>query len=174
MPLKTTITIALLVLVQTPALAQAPQATPEYKRLSYFVGSWSFSGTVKDTPMGPGGPITFTQTCEAMDGGFAVVCRSEGKGPMGPSKAVAIMSYDAQRKAYTYTAAESNMPAFTAIGQTNGTVWTWNTEMVMGAQKMFTRVTQTEGGPKSLDFAMELSLDGKTFARVVEGKMTKN
>jgi hypothetical protein len=174
MHLKTTITFALLALLPAAALAQAPQPSPEYKRLSYFAGTWSFDGAVKDTPLGPGGPITFKQTCELMEGGLALVCRSEGKNPMGPTKAVAIISYDAQQKAYTYTAAESNMPAFTAIGQVNGAVWTWNAEMTMGTQKIFTRVTQTEGGPKALDFAMELSLDGKTFARVIEGKLTKS
>jgi hypothetical protein len=154
-------------------LAQAPTPAPEYKRLAYFSGAWNFSGTVKDTPMGPGGPLTFKQTCELMEGGFALVCRSEGKGPMGPSKSAAIISYDVEKKAYTYTSAEINMPVFTALGEITGATWSWRSEATMGPQKVFTRVTVKEGGPKEYDFAMEISLDGKSFMQVVEGKATR-
>jgi hypothetical protein len=123
--------------------------------------------------MGPGGPITMKEVCELMDGGFAVVCRTDGKGPMGPQKAVSIMTYDAEKKAYAYTAAESNMPVFTAMGQVTGTTWTWTSQMPLGTQRLTVRVTMTEDGPKSYDFAMEMSMDGKTFARLAEGKFTK-
>jgi hypothetical protein len=169
---KLTATVAL-VIMHAAVYAQPPQPSAEHKRLAYFSGSWSFTGAAKESPMGPAGPITFKETCELMAGGFALVCRSEGESPMGPTKAVAIMSYDAEKKAYTYTAAESNVPVFTAAGQTKGATWTWNTDMMMGKQRMFTRVTVTERGPNAYDFAMEFSLDGKSFARVIEGKATK-
>jgi hypothetical protein len=163
-----------LAVVQTTVQGQTPQPAPEYKRLAYFAGSWSFSGTAKDGPMGPGGPITMKQTCDIMDGGFAVVCRAEGKSPMGATKGASITSYDTDKKAYTYTSAESNMPVFTALGTVKGPTWTWNTDGMMGTQRVYTRVTLTEGGPKAYDFAMEISMDGKSFARLVEGKFTKS
>lgn len=165
--------VSLVLVLNTAIDGQAPQPSPEHKRLSYFSGTWTFAGAAKESPMGPAGPVTLKETCELMDGGFALVCRSEGKNPVGTTKAVSIMSYDAAKKAYTYTAAESNMPVFTAIGQTEGPTWTWNVEMLMGTQRMFTRVITKEAGPKAYDFAMEFSLDGKSFARVVEGKFTK-
>lgn len=174
MRLKTVVPIVLLSTMQAVVFAQGAQPTPEHKRLEYFVGTWTLAGTAKDSPMGPGGPVTLKQTCELMDGGFAVVCRAEGKNPMGTSRSVAISTYDAEKKVYTYTAAESNMPVFTALGSTKGSTWTWNTEAAMGTQRVYTRVTQTEAGPKAYDFVMEMSLDGKTFARLVEGKFTKN
>jgi hypothetical protein len=174
MRLKTVIPLVLLGTMQAVVLAQGVQATPEHKRLAYFVGTWNFAGTAKDSPMGKGGPITMKQTCELMEGGLAVVCRSEGKSAMGATKGAAIATYDTEKKAYTYTAAESNMPVFTAIGSTKGSTWTWNTDAAMGTQRIYTRVTQTEGGPNAYDFVMEMSLDGKTFARLVEGKFTKN
>lgn len=175
MRVKTVVSLVLFcTTMQAVVAAQAPPPTPEHKRLEYFVGTWTLAGTAKDSPMGPGGPVTLKQTCELMDGGLAVVCRSEGKSAMGPGKGVAIATYDTEKKTYTYTAAESNMPVFTAIGSTKGSTWTWNTEAAMGTQRIYTRVTQTEAGPKAYDFVMEMSLDGKTFARLVEGKFTKN
>jgi hypothetical protein len=155
------------------AQAPAPAAGPEHKRLAYFAGTWNMNGKAMDTPMGPGGPIMLKEVCELMDGGFAVVCRGEGKSPMGPVKSVAIMSYDTEKKAYTYTAAESNMPVFTALGHTKGTTWNWRAESMMGAQKVITRVTITEGGPKAYDMLIEVSMDGKTFAPIVQGKATR-
>lgn len=168
-------TAVLLVSVFAAPHAQAPPtAGPEHKRLAYFAGTWNFAGTAKDSPMGPGGPITFKQICELMDGGFAVTCRSDGKSPMGPVKSVSIMGYDAEKKAYTYTAAESNSPVITAVGQTQGTTWDWRSEMSMGGpQKIITRVTMKEGGPKAYDFLMEVSLDGTKFMPLVEGKATR-
>jgi hypothetical protein len=157
-----------------PAQVPMPAAGPEHKRLEYFAGTWNMAGKAMDTPMGPGGPITVKEVCELMDGGFAVVCRGEGKGPMGAMKSVAIMTYDAEKKAYTYTAAESNMPVFTALGQAQGGTWTWRNESSTGTQKMITRVTIKEGGPKAYDLLIEMSMDGKTFAPIVQGKATKS
>jgi|SRR5687767_6541297 hypothetical protein len=171
---RTTVATFVALLLALPiAHAQAPTAPPEAKRMSYFVGTWTFTGTAKDTPMGKGGPVTFRETCEAMPGGFSVVCRSEGKGPMGPTKAVSIMGYDAARKTYTYTAAESNMAPFTALGQNQGQTWTWTMDATEGGQKMTMRVTIKEGGPKGYDMNMEMSMDGKTFAPVMSGKATR-
>ena len=152
---------------------EAPKPAPEHKRLNYFVGTWNFAGEAKAGPMGPAGQITYREVCEMMDGGFALVCRSEGKSPMGPTKGVSIMSYDTEKKTYTYTAAESGMPAFTALGQTSGPAWTWTTESMMAGKPMKTRVTIKEGGPASYDFLMEMSMAGGAFAPMVQGKSTK-
>jgi hypothetical protein len=162
-----------LLCAQVLVTAQMPTAGPEHKRLAYFAGTWNFAGEAKASPMGPAGAVTFKETCELMDGGFALVCRSEGKSPMGPSKAVAIMSYDVEKKAYTYTAAESGMPVFTAIGQTQGPTWTWTTESNMGGKRMTTKVTVKEGGPKSYDFQMEMSVDGGAPMQIIQGKATR-
>lgn len=160
--------LALCSMLITPVVAQMPTAGPEHKRLNYFAGTWNFTGQAMSSPMGPGGPISFKETCELMDGGFALVCRSEGKGPMGPTKAVALMGYDAAKKAYTYTAAESNMPMVHATGTTQGPAWIWTTE----ADMMTMKVTVTEDGPKGYDFKMEMTANGKTM-EVMHGRATK-
>jgi hypothetical protein len=167
------ITISLAIVAPAWAQATMPKPGPEYQRLAYFVGTWNFSGEAKAGPMGPGGPITFKEVCELMDGGWALICRTDGKNPMGPTKAVSIMSYDAAKKAYTYTAAESNMPAFTAIGELAGPSWNWTTEMLMGGQTMRTKVTVKEGGPTSYDFTMEMAVGSGAFTPLISGKATK-
>src|SRR5262245_2588434 len=173
--MRTTITLAALLLLGPGAVAdaQGPAPMPEHKRLAYFAGTWNFSGTAKESPVGPGGPVSFKETCELLDGGFAVVCRSEGKGPTGPTKAISIMTYDVDKKAYTYTSAESNSPVLNAVGQTQGPTWNWRSEMGTGAQKVIGRVTVKEGGPKAYDFLMEMSMDGKKFMPIIEGKATR-
>src|SRR5262245_59022983 len=72
---------------QTPAPAAAKPG-PEHERLGYFVGKWTTEGEIKPSPMGPGGKMTSTDTCEWFDGHFSVVCHSTGKSPAGPSKSV--------------------------------------------------------------------------------------
>jgi hypothetical protein len=69
----------LLAVSLTPA-ALVPSVKPEaeHQRLGYFVGKWTGSGQIRPGPMGPGGRFTSTDTCEWFDGGFAVVCRTEG------------------------------------------------------------------------------------------------
>ena len=84
--------------------AQAPAQKPgsEHKKLEYFVGKWTSTGEMKASPFGPGGKITASDTCEWFQGGFAVVCHSQGTGPAGPAKSIGIMGYSPEEKKYTY------------------------------------------------------------------------
>src|SRR5688500_18254741 len=78
-----------IVLVQLGLGAQAPQPQkpgPEHQRLAYFVGTWTGDGEMKPGPFGPGGKMSSKDTCEWFEGGFVVVCRGDGKSPMGPIK----------------------------------------------------------------------------------------
>src|SRR3954462_12192436 len=101
------------------AAAQAPGAAakpgPEQKRLGYFVGKWTVEGEMKPGPMGPGGAITSNDTCEWYSGGFAVICRSAGKSPAGPSKGLAIMGYNADEKVYTYYGVDNTSMAMASV-----------------------------------------------------------
>jgi hypothetical protein len=160
--------------VSSSAQEGPPKAGPEHKRLEYFKGTWDFTGEAKTSAMGPGGAITFKEVCELMEGGFALVCRSDGKNPMGPSKAISIMSYDMEKKAYTYTAAETNNPVFTALGQVaNGGTWNWKTESTTGGKTMTVLVTVTEQGGSAYGFKMAMAMNGGAPETVMEGKATK-
>lgn len=150
-----------------------PKPGPEYQALSFFEGTWRFEGEAKESPFGPAGKIRNTDTCEWFEGGFALVCRSEGMSPMGPSSALAISSYDPARKAYTYYGVETGAPPFMAIGQREGKVWRYRTESQMGDMTMTIRVTIAETSPTSYSFEMASSTDGTNWTRVVEGTATK-
>jgi hypothetical protein len=160
------------------AAAQAPQPPkpgPEHKRLEYFVGKWTSQGEMKPGPMGPGGKMTSTDTCEWFEGRFAVICRSEGKGPMGPFKSVGFLSYSPEEKAYTYYGIDNTGMVMTSVprGTVQGDTWTYTDESMMGGQKVKSRVTIKELSPTSYTFSMEVQgADGK-WMPMMESKQTK-
>lgn len=164
--------IAFLASAQEPAM---PKPGPEHQAMAMFAGNWKFDGNANAGAMGPGGKVTFNESCEMYEGGFAVVCRAEGTAPMGPTKSLSIMSYDPEKKAYTYYAIEKGMPAFMALGQREGKAWKWDAESKMGGHTMKTRVTVTETSPTSYTFDMKMSTDGgANWTPVMSGKSTKS
>jgi hypothetical protein len=166
------------VALQLAGMAQAPQPPkpgPEHKRLEYFVGKWTSEGEMKASPMGPAGKVSSTDTCEWFEGRFAVICRSDGKSPMGPMKSVGILSYSPEEKVYTYYGTDSSGMVMTTIpkGTVKGDTWTYTDESLMGGQKVKSRVTIKEGSPTFYTFTMEMQgADGK-WAPLMESKNTK-
>src|SRR2546422_11098218 len=67
------------------------------QKLAYFLGRWSETVDMKPGPMGPGGKMTATSTCEWFSGGFYLVCRSEGRGPTGPQQGLGILRSEERR-----------------------------------------------------------------------------
>jgi len=154
----------------------APKPTPEHKRLGYFVGKWTTEGEMQASPMGPAGKITGTDTCEWFSGGFAVVCRSDGKSPAGPMKSIAIMGYSTEEKVYTYYGVDNSAMTMASVPkgtrQGDGT-WTYNDEGVMGGQKYKSRVTLKELSPTEYTFKMELQGPDGKWMPLMEAKSTK-
>ena len=155
--------------------AQQPDAKPgaEHKRIGYFAGQWTYQGEAKQSPMGPGGKITGSETCEWFAGGFQLVCRSKGTGPKGAGTGQSIMSYDPARKAYTYYAMSSHGDNIFIRGQVNGKVWTWEDEMTVEGKPMKIRATVTEETPTSYSFKLEGAVGGGQMMVMEEGKATK-
>jgi hypothetical protein len=173
---KTVIAVAcgMLAIVGITRAQEAPKPGPEHKKIEFFAGKWNFAGTTQASPMGPAGPVTFTETCEMFEGGFALVCRSEGKNPTGPAKSLSVMSYDSGKKTYVYHAVETNMPAFTAFGNTTNGTWNWTSESKMGANTMKSKVTITQTGQNGYTFAFEMAMDNGPFQKIMEGKATRS
>jgi hypothetical protein len=154
---------------------QAPKPGAEHKRLGYFVGKWNGVGEVKESPMGPAGKVTSVDNCEWFEGGFAVICRSEGKSPAGPMKSIGILSYNAEEKVYTYYGTDNSGMTMTSVakGTVAGNKWTYTDEGKMGGQPYKMRVTITEVSPKEQAFVMEIQgADGK-WMPMMESKATK-
>jgi hypothetical protein len=125
--------------------------------------------------MGPAGKISSVDSCEWFDGHFSVICRSDGKSPMGPMKSVGILSYSPEEKVYTYYATDSSGMTMTSVpkGTVQGDTWTYTDESLMGGQKIKSRVTIKEVSPTSYTFIMEMQgADGK-WMPLMETKNTK-
>jgi hypothetical protein len=175
--MKSMCSVAVALFVATAAVvAQAPQAPKpgaEQKRIGYFAGQWNFQGEAKASPMGPGGKITMTETCEWFAGGFQLVCRSKGTGPMGPGTSQSVMAYDAGRKAYTYHAISSHGDVIFVRGNVEGKVWTYNDEVTIEGKPMKIRATVTEDTATSYSFKLEASFGDSPMVVMEEGKATK-
>ena len=159
-------------------VAQAPtppKPSEAHQRLGYFVGKWTNEGEMKSGPMGPGGKVSSIDTCEWFEGRFAIVCRYDGKGPMGPMKGMGIISYSPEAKAYTYYAIDNSGMVMTTVprGTVQGDTWTYQDESEMGGIKIKSRVTLKEVSPTAYTFLMEfMGPDGK-WAPLMESKLTK-
>ena len=161
-------------LAQVPA--EKPQPGPEHKRLGYFVGKWTTEGETKPNPFMPGGKMLNHDTCEWFDGGFAVVCRSEGKGPMGPTKTIGIMGYSAEEKVYLYYGLDNSPMAMATVprGTLNGGIWVYNDEAKMGGNSMKSRFTIKEISPRAYTFKWEVLGEDGAWQAMFEGKSTKS
>ena len=153
----------------------APKPTPEHEKLGYFVGKWTMEGEMKESPMGPGGKLTSKDNCQWFEGKFAVVCNSTGTSPMGPTKALGILSYSADEKAYTYYGVDnSGMTQVTVPrGTHEGDTWTYNDESKMGGKAVKQRYTIKEVSANEYTFKFEMQGDDGKWIEVVSGKETK-
>jgi len=159
------------------AFAQNPPAPPkpgpELQKLKVFLGSWKIEGEAKPGPMGPGGKFTGTTHNQWMSGGFFVVGRNTGD--MGPMKVTgtSYLGYNTEEKVYTYNEFNSMGEKVAAKGTVEGNTWTWDNEEKMQGKVVKGRFTEKVTSPTSYDFKFEMSMDGKPFETVMEGKATK-
>jgi len=169
--------IAVAMLLSPLVFAQegAPKPTPEHKRLGYFVGTWHTEGEMKPGPMGPGGKMSGTDKCSWYEGGFAVICNSEGAMPMGPMKSIGIMGYSAEQKVYTYVGIDSAGMSMTTVprGTLSGDTWTYDDESMMGGQKVKSRVIIKELSPTAYTFKMDVQGPDGKWVTAMESKSTK-
>ena len=50
-----------------------PMPDPELRRLEALVGTWAATEHTKDTILGPGVPVTYTETFHWLEGGYFLV-----------------------------------------------------------------------------------------------------
>jgi len=113
--------------------------------------------------------------CEWFDGGFAVVCRTEGKGPMGPTKSLGIMGYSTEEKAYTYYGLDNGPMTMATVprGTVQAGTWTYTDESMMGGKKVKSRYVMKELSPTAYTFKWEVLGEDGAWQTLVEGKSTK-
>lgn len=154
---------------------QPPKPGPEQERLSYFVGKWTAEGEVKPGPMGPGGKVTTTDSCEWFEGHYSVICRSEGTTPTGPMKSVGILGYSTEEKVYTYYGVDNSGMTMASVpkGVLKGDTWTYTDEGTMGGKKYKSRVIIKELSPTSYSFKMDMQGSDGKWMPMMETKNTK-
>jgi hypothetical protein len=175
--MKVSTGLALALCLSALASAQTPEQKPtpsaEQKRLGYFVGTWTQEAEMKAGPMGPGGKITGSETCEWFTGGFHIVCRSAGKGPMGDFKALGFMNYDGEEKAYFFHGIDSMGMADSGKGVLDGRTWTYLSDSKIGGKTVHSRYVMTEISPTSYSAKWDTSEDGQNWSTVMEMKAVK-
>ena len=167
-----------IILCLTVAAAQAPEMPkpgPEHEKLGFFVGQWRGEGTMSESPFGPGGKITSSDTCEWFEGKFAVVCHSTGKGPMGPMKSLGIIGYNPMEKVYIYYGLDSSGQMMMSVprGTIDGDTWSYTDESKMGDLTMKTRYIIKELSADAYSFKWEMQGEDGTWNTVMEGKSTR-
>ena len=168
--------LAAFTLLLAPALlnaqtaAQPPRPGPEVQKLAMFAGRWTSTGDMKPGPMGPGGKMTSTSTCEWFSGGFYLVCRSTGTTPGGPMQGLGILGYSSERQRYTYYGIDnSGMPAEPAYAQVTGDTWTWEGEAKMGGQPVKSRYTIKIVSADEYSWKYEMSVGAAPMTLMAEG-----
>jgi hypothetical protein len=168
--------IGVVAVLGSAGLAQAPSAPkpgPEQKAMAFFVGKWTSQGELKPGPLGPGGQMTGADSCEWFAGGFQIVCRGEGKGPMGSMKSLGVIAYSAADKAYTFYGIDSLGTSEVSTGNKSGDTWTFTATSSYGGQTFKSRYTIVQTSPTSYTFKWESSPEGTTWTTLMEGKATK-
>jgi Protein of unknown function (DUF1579) len=156
--------------------AEAPKPSPEQEKLGYFVGKWKSEGEMKPSPFMPGGSFTTTDDCQWFEGGFAVVCHSQGSGPMGATKGLGIMGYSADEGVYTYYGVDNSPMAMASVprGTIQGDTWTYSDEAKMGGKMIKSRYVMQQLSPTSYTFKWEMQDEAGGWQTVMEGKSTKS
>jgi hypothetical protein len=171
--------VTLSLLLAPAARAEAPKAPkpgPEHERLGYFVGEWKMEGTVAENPFMPSGKFSSKEECKWFEGKFAVVCHSKGKGPMGSTRGLGIMSYSSGEKVYLYYGVENSPMAMATVprGTVEGDTWTYHDESKMGDQTVKSRYVIKQLDKKSYGFKWEIQGPDGQWKTVSEGKSTRD
>ena len=158
------------------ALAQAPPAPtpgPEQKAIGYFAGKWTMESEIKPGPLGPGGKATSTDTCEWFTGGFQLVCRGQGNGPLGSMSSLGVMAYSAAEKTYTFYGIDNFGTSELSRGSKSADTWIFTATSTFGGQTFRSRYTIVETSPSAYTFRWESSPDRAKWSTLMEGKATK-
>jgi len=174
------ISVLLLVLMVCFATAmqaqvQAPKPGPEVKKLSVYLGHWTYEGESKPGPWGPGGKFTGERDVRWILRGFYLETRVREKGPAGESQSIEIDGYDPVNKTFTWAVYVDNGEMASGVATfSSGTTETYSGKSVGGGKQYLIRGTDVFA-PDLLSFTEkdEASTDGKTWMTVWEYKATK-
>jgi hypothetical protein len=154
---------------------EAPEPGAEHQKLGYFVGSWTTEAELMENPFMPAGKFTSTSHCDWFEGGFSVVCKSEGKGPMGATKELGIMGYSTDAKVYTYYGIDNGPMAMLSVprGTVDGDTWVYDDESMMDGKRVKSRYTIVQKSATSYTFVWAMAGEDGKLQTMMKGTSTK-
>jgi hypothetical protein len=156
----------------TQQLADPPELSPERKKLGVFVGTWNDEAEVKPGPLGPGGRISLTETCDWFRG-FSVVCHTETLALVGHLETLTVLTYDSEEKVYRLFEFNSVGGSNSAKGTVDGDTWTFEGESKAGGKSVKSRSTINASSLDSATMKTEMSVDGGPWTLAMELKATR-
>jgi hypothetical protein len=164
----------------SPVLPQQTKTPPHIHRegdalekLNYFVGSWVLKATVPPGPMSEGGEFEQTQTVQWMEGQHFLISNTHTTGALGESFNLAVTGFSFKDKKFDYRSFHSNGVVEHGTGIVDGKTWTWISEPPTMDERLQRRVTLTELSTDKYSYLLEVSPDGRNWAKVMQGGAEK-
>ena len=166
---------ALLLVVSTRLTAQAPKPGPDVKKLETWVGTWTYEGEAKATPLGAAAKIAGTQTARMIAGGFGLEWTAEEKGAFGAVQWSETDVFDPATKTYPYFGVQNDGTLWSGSNTVVGNVWKATGTFTVKGTTYKTRSESTPSADgKSWTQKFELSTDGKSWMPWMETRLTKS
>lgn len=182
MSIRTSLTWLPFVLLPAALFAQAPapaapaaptKPTAEHHRLDAFVGTWNTEGQAQESPYGPAGKMSGTDTFEWLPGGFFMSHHWEVRQGSSEQKGLEIIGYDGRNKAYTSRFFDSFGNAGSLRGRLQANAWTWTGDSDVGGKPMKERCTIIAVRPDTYTNKCEYSFDGAKWLPNFELRSTR-
>jgi hypothetical protein len=153
-----------------------PKPSAEVKKLGYFVGNWTTTGTISPGPWGDGGKFSWSEVTEWMTGNFFVVGHWNFKMPRhlgGNGEEIFVMGYDTDRRVYTFNAFSSQGRHQVSQGILAGDTWAWTSEAIYDGDKVQQKLTMRILSAKAYTQKFEICMDG-AWMTFMDGQTTKS
>ena len=151
--------------------ADAPNPSPELKKLEGLVGDWAYEGEQADPPVaglpyGGAGKYFGTSTHRFVLDGFFMEEKIEDNNPSGRTSIFTLTGYDPKSGKYTQSSFISDGSSSVATATLDGATWTSNSTMTTseGKQVLLRTVVKYSSDWASVTATTEASPDnGKTW-----------
>lgn len=148
--------------------------SPGHETLGMWVGQWKGKGILEESPMGPGGPMEWTEDCDWFGGAkYNVICKSEGTGPMGDTKGLGISGYNPATDEYTHFGIDTSGWTGHSTGTRDGNVFQFTSTETMEGETFYSRFTMDMENPNKMLFSWETSPDGENWTKLMDGVSEK-
>ncbi|MEO6212312.1 MAG: DUF1579 family protein [Vicinamibacterales bacterium] len=140
-----------------------PKPAPEMSQMAFFEGSWTCSGKMSESPMGPAGAMKSTvEVRKDLNGHFQTGTIKGSMPNMPPFEGRFNSTYDAGMKQYLMMWVD-NMGGWSQSASSGwkGDSLVYEGDTHMGGQTMKGRDTFTKSGPASMKHTWEMQMDGK-------------